>query len=218
MLNNICAHTTIYNIPLLPFTKNLLLIGDNKRIHAEVVTDFIASFYKLLRKTQIIVYNKDNLFKNIYNLNNIVQIQENKIINVFLQKLIKHKSDKQILFIALNTETLEQDLILKLLKTNKNNLQTIFAYTKPVKDLNKIINYTQQAIFFKTKQPQFLNLYKNFCNKTDLKKSKGFVNLDFQKQKCEYYRANLGLKTHLLYNELTEILSVMFKKFSKKEA
>lgn len=133
MLNNICAHTTIYNIPLLPFTKNLLLIGDNKRIHAEVVTDFIASFYKLLRKTQIVIYDKDNLFKNIYNLNNIVQIQENKIINVFLQKLLQHNLNKQILLVLLEAETLEQDLILKLLKTNKNNLKTILAYTKPIK-------------------------------------------------------------------------------------
>lgn len=158
MLNNICAHITIYNIPLLPFTKNLSLIGDNKRIHAEVVTDFIASFYKLLRKTQIVIYDKDNLFKNIYNLNNIVQIQENKIINVFLQKLLQHNLNKQILLVLLEAETLEQDLILKLLKTNKNNLQTIFAYTKPVKEIEEIINYTQQTIFFKTKQPQFLNL------------------------------------------------------------
>jgi len=41
---------------------------------------------------------------------------------------------------------------------------------------------------------------------------KGFIVCDMQKRLCEFYKANLGLKSYLIYNEITEVLEILLKK------
>ena len=220
MFNNTYARTTIYDLPVFPIAHNLIVLGDNKRILAEVATDFIFSFYKLMKN--VTVFDAHNLFKNLANDKKIFVTNNADFMNLYLEYLIKNKANQDFYLIILNAQMLKQELVVKLLKQNNTFVNVILFYNNSVKELQDIAFNTQEVIFFKTFNKNFLNLAEKFCLECEyllpflLRKMKGFVTCNMQTRVCKYNKANLGLKTHLIYNEITEILEILLKEKTKK--
>lgn len=214
------ARTTVYDLPVFPATHNLAIFGDNKRILAEVATDFVFSFYKMMKN--IIVFDAHNLFKNLANDKKIFVTNNANFMNLYLEYLIKNKANQDFYLIILNAQMLKQELVVKLLKQNNTFVNVILFYNNSVKELHDIVFNTQQVIFFKTFNNYFSNLAEKLCLECEysisflISKIKGFVVCDMQTRICKYNKANLSLKTHLLYNEITEILEILLKEKTKK--
>jgi len=218
MFDKTFGRTTVYSLPVFPYTRNLVVLGDNKRILAEVATDFVFSFYRFF--SEIIVFDMHNLFNNLSNSNKIFVTDNKNYFNNLLQHFIENAIQTNLCLVILNAQELDQNLIFKLLKQKNNNLNIILFYNKNTEKLYDIIFSTEEVIFFKTNNPDFLEISNRVClyNKCRfradflLKRLKGFMVCDIISRRCEAFNANLGLKTHLLYNEITEILEILFKK------
>jgi len=220
MFNNTYARTTVYNLPIFPETRNITVIGDNKRTLAEAATDFVFSFYRIME--DIVVFDAHNLFKNLVGKNKKIFITGNKdYMNAFLQHLIKYKAKSNVYLVILNAQELEQKLILQLLRQENTFVKVVLFYNKPTNFLQNIAFNTQQVVFFKTVKFPFLILSTRICLECGyampflIKKLKGFVVCNMQDRSCKLYNANLGLKTHLIYNEITEVLEILLKKEAK---
>ena len=220
MFNNTYARTTVYNLPILPYVCNLTITGDNKRILAEAATDFVFSFYRFMEN--VIVFDAYNLFKNLANSKNIFVTNNTDFMNLYLKYLIKNKAKSNFYLVILNAHKLKQELILKLLRQNNKFVKLVLFYNNYVEELQDIVFNTQEVVFFKTLNNNFIELSSKLCLECDvsipflLGKMKGFIVCDMQNRLCEFYKANLGLKSHLIYNEITEVLEILLKKRSKK--
>jgi len=222
MFDKTFGRTTVYSLPIFPHANNLVVLGDNKRVLAEAANDFVFSFYNFFEK--VIVFDVYNLFKKFLGGNEIPVISDKNYFNNLLQHLIERTIPIDLCLVILNAQFLNQDLILKLLKQQNNKLNIVLFYNEHTEKLYDIIFFTQEVIFFKTKNAEFLEISNRICLdikydfRTDflLKELKGFLVCDMKKRNCEVFKANLGLKTHLIYNEITEILEILLKKLKKQ--
>ena len=220
MFDNTYARTTIYNLPVFPNVNNITILGDNKRTLAEVAQDFVFSFYKIL--DNVVVFNPNKLFKNLYKTKNIFVTDNADFINTYITYLIKHKAKENVYLVLCSADKLKQDLLLKLLKQQNKFVNVVLLYNKPAKELIDIAFYSDEVVFFKTNNAKFIDLANKLCLECNcylpvlLKRMQGFVVCNTNTRKCNYIKANLGLKTHLLFYEITEILEILFKKSYKR--
>ncbi len=220
MFNNTYARTTVYNLPIFSETRNITILGDNKKTLAETATDFVFSFYRLMNN--VVVFDAHGLFKNLAGREDKIFVTDSKeYMNTFLQHLIKYKAKSNVYLVILNAQELQQELILQLLKQENTFVKVVLFYNKPTKFLQDIVFNAQQVVFFKTVKFAFLKLSTKICLECGyampflIKKMKGFVVCNMQDRTCKLYNANLGLKTHLIYNEITEVLEILLKKEAK---
>lgn len=216
MFNDTYLTTTIYRLPVFPKTNNILLIGDNKRTLAEVATDFVFSSYKFYN--HIIVFDMYNLFRNLTNTKTLIT-NNVKHINNLLKYLVNNNIENNIALVILNAQLINQDLLLKLIKQQKQNINIFLAYNNYIKKVYDIAFNVEEVIFFKTQNKKILRIGNNLCLDSDVKfynliqKAKnGFVVCNMINRSCEIHKTNLGLKAHLLYNNITEIIEICLTK------